>query len=114
MVAPALRHGNRRVAAITPRRAALAAEDTSALSFYGVAEIMCVIDAHTRATAAAKTMNPDEGIRGNRIVFNPLNEGERIRGIWQICIPKFSTLGLTSRETSLSGCHPMLLYSLHK
>jgi len=52
-------------------------------------------------------MNPDEGIRGNRIVFNPLNEGERIRGIWQICIPKFSTLGLTSRETSLSGCHPM-------
>jgi hypothetical protein len=76
-------------------------EDTSALSFYGLTEIMCVIDARARATAAAKTMNPDEGIRGNRIVFNPLNEGEWIRGIWQICIPKFSTLGLTSRETEL-------------
>lgn len=37
---------------------------------------MCVIDAHAFATVAAKTMNSDEGITGNRLAFNPLKAGE--------------------------------------
>lgn len=47
-------------------------EATSALSFpYMADEIMCVMDAHTLATVAAKTMKE---LRIDCLVFNPLNE----------------------------------------
>lgn len=61
-------------------------ENTSALPFPYVAdEIMCVIQVHTLATIATKTMNLDERITGNCLVFNPLNGETDAARILQIC-----------------------------